>query len=287
MRFAYRLRDARQARGLSADCRACGLLLSFARTRAFRTEAPDADIPLHAGIPLGAAMKLKQLQALRAVAETGSLQGAAGSLRDPARRQPRDHRSGVGTWRSAADADGARGIVDRVRRVHPETGAAHRPRGRAHLRRRRCRARRRRRQPVHRDHARVRHRGLPRRRDRVRRRAARRAAQHPGTAPRADRGRPPDGSLDIALYTEYGLLEDAAPHYRLESLYEIGSALAVSGGYAGPLDVSAEDLQAQRWMVLDAASDESSLMRVLFPSTAWRRLRACCAARPPMSTPIW
>ena len=73
-----------------------------------------------------------------------------------------------------------------------------------------------------------------------------------------------DGSLDIALYTEYGLLEDAAPHYRLESLYEIGSALAVSGGYAGPLDVSAEDLQAQRWMVLDAASDESSLMRVLF-----------------------
>ena len=50
------------------------------REQAFRTEAPDADIPIHAGIPLGAAMKLKQLQALRAVAETGSLQGAAGRL---------------------------------------------------------------------------------------------------------------------------------------------------------------------------------------------------------------
>ena len=145
MRFAYRLRDARQARGLSADCRACGLLLSFARTRAFRTEAPGRGYSIHAGIPLGAAMKLKQLQALRVGRRNRqpARRGRA-SLRDPARRQPRDHRSGVGTWRSAADADGARGIVDRVRRVHPETGAAHRPRGRAHLRRRRCRARRRR-----------------------------------------------------------------------------------------------------------------------------------------------
>lgn len=210
-------------------------------------------------------MKLKQLQALRAVAETGSLQGAAGRLcvTQPAvSRAIIDLESELGvplltrTARGASLTGFGASILKRALLIDREVGriydAADAERGAAggSL----CIAI----TPVSATEAFL---------DAVTAFAAerpdvrlsilelRRAQIVAGLK---------DGSLDIALYTEYGLLEDAAPHYRLESLYEIGSALAVSGGYAGPLDVSAEDLQAQRWMVLDAASDESSLMRVLF-----------------------
>ncbi|CAG2141149.1 HTH-type transcriptional regulator TsaR [Cupriavidus numazuensis] len=72
-----------------------------------------------------------------------------------------------------------------------------------------------------------------------------------------------DGSLDVALFPEYGLPRDAS-YYQTEALYEIGSVLAVSSLYRGSLDVTVADLQTMQWMVLDAASDESSLMRTLF-----------------------
>ena len=219
-------------------------------------------------------MKLKQLQALRAVAETGSLQGAAGRLcvTQPAvSRAIIDLESELGVPLLTRTARGAlltgfgASILKRALLIDREVGriydAADAERGAAggSL----CIAI----TPVSATEAFL---------DAVTAFAAerpdvrlsilelRRAQIVAGLK---------DGSLDIALYTEYGLLEDAAPHYRLESLYEIGSALAVSGGYAGPLDVSAEDLQAQRWMVLDAASDESSLMRVVFQA----RPGAACA----------
>jgi DNA-binding transcriptional LysR family regulator len=72
-----------------------------------------------------------------------------------------------------------------------------------------------------------------------------------------------DGSLDVAIFTHYGALENS-PHYELEPLYELGTTLAVSGRYQGALDLNVEQLREMLWLVIDAAVDKGSFFSHLF-----------------------
>jgi DNA-binding transcriptional LysR family regulator len=65
-----------------------------------------------------------------------------------------------------------------------------------------------------------------------------------------------DGSIDVAIFTQYGSSGDS-PHYDLEAIYELGTTLAVSERYSGPLEVDVAQLGRLAWLALDAAVEGS------------------------------
>lgn len=73
-----------------------------------------------------------------------------------------------------------------------------------------------------------------------------------------------DGSIDVGVLTHYGDV-DTFP-YDTELLYRTGMKLSIGGRYDGPVDLSIADLQKMPWLTLDLALDSNSFLTMLFES---------------------
>lgn len=74
-----------------------------------------------------------------------------------------------------------------------------------------------------------------------------------------------DGSLDVAMFSIFGDELDS-PHFDTEVVCELSTTLAVSSRYHGSERVKADDLLAMPWLVLDATLDSSSFISSFFES---------------------
>lgn len=72
-----------------------------------------------------------------------------------------------------------------------------------------------------------------------------------------------DGSIDAAIFTCFGPV-DSSPHYDIESIYELGTTLAVSRRYTGPLEIDIGQVRDMLWLVTDAMVDRNSFVSHLF-----------------------
>lgn len=72
-----------------------------------------------------------------------------------------------------------------------------------------------------------------------------------------------DGSLDVAIFSLFGdQLE--SPHFDVELIYELSTTLAMSSRYHGPDRVTAKELRTMAWLVLDTTLDGSSFISNFF-----------------------
>lgn len=72
-----------------------------------------------------------------------------------------------------------------------------------------------------------------------------------------------EGTIDVALFTQYNEHE-SSPHFDVMPLYELGITLAVSSRYRGPTQIGMNELRAMPWLVLDPVIDTHSLMSMFF-----------------------
>lgn len=72
-----------------------------------------------------------------------------------------------------------------------------------------------------------------------------------------------DGTLDVALFAQYNEPE-RSPHFDVTPLYALGITLAVSSRYRGPSEVGIRELREMSWLVLDPVIDTHSLVSTLF-----------------------
>lgn len=71
-----------------------------------------------------------------------------------------------------------------------------------------------------------------------------------------------DGTVDVGFFTQFG--EPATSTFEWEQLYELETLLVMSGTYRGPTELSIEALHALPWIVLDSPDDPSSFITTLF-----------------------
>lgn len=72
-----------------------------------------------------------------------------------------------------------------------------------------------------------------------------------------------EGSVDVAMFSMFG--DDAAsPYFDTELAYELNTTLAVSSRHVGGERVGVPDLQAMPWLVLDTVLDKHSFLPSLF-----------------------
>lgn len=72
-----------------------------------------------------------------------------------------------------------------------------------------------------------------------------------------------DGTIDVALFAQYEEHE-SSPHFEVALLYDLGITLAASSRYEGPARVSLAALRTMSWLVLDPMVDTHSIISTLF-----------------------
>lgn len=71
-----------------------------------------------------------------------------------------------------------------------------------------------------------------------------------------------DGIVDVGLLTQY--CEPQTSSFEWRQLYKLDTRLAISGNYSGPTDLTIEQLHALPWFALDSADDASGFIMTLF-----------------------
>jgi DNA-binding transcriptional LysR family regulator len=71
-----------------------------------------------------------------------------------------------------------------------------------------------------------------------------------------------DGTVDIGIFTRYS--EPRTTAYEWTRLYELDALLTISASYTGPEILSIEQLHTMPWMLMDSPGDESSFVATLF-----------------------
>ncbi|KWH26621.1 hypothetical protein WL99_22140 [Burkholderia cepacia] len=72
------------------------------------------------------------------------------------------------------------------------------------------------------------------------------------------------GTVDIGLFSQYG--DPQASIFEWQKLYELDALLMISGTYIGATTVTIEQLHELPWLVLDSIDDSSSFIVTLFAS---------------------
>jgi LysR family transcriptional regulator of abg operon len=73
-----------------------------------------------------------------------------------------------------------------------------------------------------------------------------------------------DGTIDIGLFTQFG--DPQTSSFEWQRLYEFDTLLTTSGAYEGPTTLTIEQLHELPWLVLDSVDDLSSFTVTLFSS---------------------
>lgn len=71
-----------------------------------------------------------------------------------------------------------------------------------------------------------------------------------------------NGTIDVAMFTQYGEPKNAA--FEWTRLYELDVQLTIAASYEGSETLSVEQIHALPWLLLDSPSDESSFVATLF-----------------------
>ncbi|HZZ12239.1 MAG TPA: LysR family transcriptional regulator [Paraburkholderia sp.] len=71
-----------------------------------------------------------------------------------------------------------------------------------------------------------------------------------------------NGTIDVAIFTQYGEPRNAS--FEWTRLYELDVQLTIPASYKGSVTLSVEQIHALPWLLLDSASDESSFVATLF-----------------------
>lgn len=71
-----------------------------------------------------------------------------------------------------------------------------------------------------------------------------------------------NGTIDVAIFTQYGEPKNAA--FEWTRLYELDVQLTIAASYQGGETLSVEQIHALPWLLLDSPNDESSFVATLF-----------------------
>jgi LysR family transcriptional regulator, regulator of abg operon len=71
-----------------------------------------------------------------------------------------------------------------------------------------------------------------------------------------------NGTIDVAIFTQYGEPKNAS--FEWTRLYELDVLLTIAPSYQGSTNLSIEQIHALPWLLLDSPSDESSFIPTLF-----------------------
>jgi LysR family transcriptional regulator of abg operon len=71
-----------------------------------------------------------------------------------------------------------------------------------------------------------------------------------------------DGTIDVGIFTQYG--EPTSPAFEWTLLYELETVLSISGRYQGPEQLSVEQIHALPWLVLDSPTAATSFAATFF-----------------------
>ncbi len=71
-----------------------------------------------------------------------------------------------------------------------------------------------------------------------------------------------DGTVDVGLFTQYS--DPQTTSFEWQRLYELDTLLTISGSYGGPTSLTIEQLHELPWLVLDSTDDPSSFVVTLF-----------------------
>ena len=71
-----------------------------------------------------------------------------------------------------------------------------------------------------------------------------------------------NGTVDVAIFTQYGQPKNAA--FEWTRLYELEVLLTIAASYQGSETLTIEEIHALPWLLLDSPSDESSFVPTLF-----------------------
>lgn len=71
-----------------------------------------------------------------------------------------------------------------------------------------------------------------------------------------------NGTIDVAIFTQYGEPKNAT--FEWTSLYELDVQLTIAASYQGSQTLSIEQIHALPWLLLDSPNDESSFVATLF-----------------------
>lgn len=71
-----------------------------------------------------------------------------------------------------------------------------------------------------------------------------------------------DGTIDVGIFTQFG--DPPTTAFEWELLYRLETLLVISGNYRGPLDLSLEAIHDMPWLVLDSPDDPTCFIATLF-----------------------